>query len=48
MHDIVRKTRDMAAPGSVVILTPACASFDMFSNYKERGRLFKDEVLSLA
>ena len=48
MHEIVKKASLMAAPGTVVILTPACASFDMFNNYKERGELFKHEVQSLS
>jgi UDP-N-acetylmuramoylalanine--D-glutamate ligase len=34
-------------PGDVVLLSPGCASFDEFSNYKERGRFFKDVVKSL-
>lgn len=34
-------------PGDVVLLSPGCASFDEFSNYKERGRFFKDVVRSL-
>jgi UDP-N-acetylmuramoylalanine--D-glutamate ligase len=33
--------------GDVVLLSPGCASFDEFSNYKERGRFFKDVVKSL-
>ena len=48
MHEIVKKASSIAVPGTVVILTPACASFDMFNNYKERGILFKNEVQSLS
>ena len=36
-----------AAPGATVVLAPACASFDMFRDYAERGRVFKQEVLRL-
>jgi UDP-N-acetylmuramoylalanine--D-glutamate ligase len=36
-----------SSPGDVVLLSPGCASFDEFSNYKERGRFFKDVVKSL-
>jgi UDP-N-acetylmuramoylalanine--D-glutamate ligase len=39
---------DMARPGGVVLLAPACASFDMFRDYAERGRRFKDTVARLA
>jgi len=48
MHDIVMKARQLAIPGSVVLLTPACASFGMFMNYKERGKQFKHEVIALS
>jgi len=46
----VRRAYELAraqGPGSVVLLAPACASFDMFRDYAERGRAFKKEVLRL-
>ena len=44
----VRQAFDAAAPGDVVLLAPACASFDQFENYEHRGRVFKEIVHSLA
>lgn len=47
MADAVRAAFAAAAPGGVVLLAPACASFDMFRDYAERGRIFKEEVRRL-
>jgi UDP-N-acetylmuramoylalanine--D-glutamate ligase len=43
----VRQSFDDAKPGDVVVLAPACASFDQFENYEQRGRIFKELVHSL-
>jgi UDP-N-acetylmuramoylalanine--D-glutamate ligase len=43
----VRLGFDLASPAGVVLLAPACASFDMFRDYAERGRRFKEEVARL-
>ena len=48
MHDAVRAAFARASPGATVVLAPACSSFDMFRDYAERGRRFKEEVLTLA
>jgi UDP-N-acetylmuramoylalanine--D-glutamate ligase len=47
MHAAVRLAFASAQPGSAVVLAPACASFDMFRDYAERGRVFKQEVRRL-
>jgi UDP-N-acetylmuramoylalanine--D-glutamate ligase len=47
MEQAVRTARAGAQPGEVVLLSPACASFDWFANYEERGRVFKAIVMSL-
>lgn len=47
MEQIVKAAEKLAKPGDVVILSPACASFDMFKNYKDRGEQFKKAVESL-
>ena len=44
MAEAVEMARRAAKPGDVVLLSPACASFDMFDDYKHRGRVFKDLV----
>jgi UDP-N-acetylmuramoylalanine--D-glutamate ligase len=43
----VKQAAASARPGDVVLLAPACASFDQFQNYEHRGRVFKELVLSL-
>ncbi len=48
MPQIVKAAAKLAQKGDVVLLSPACASFDMFKDYKDRGEQFKKEVLGLA
>lgn len=47
MKEVVQKCLEIGEIGDVVLLSPACASFGMFKNYKDRGNQFKKEVLSL-
>jgi len=47
MHDAVRAAARLARPGDAVLLSPACASFDAYANYGERGDDFAAEVRSL-
>ena len=44
MEDAVEKARKLAVSGGNVLLSPACASFDMFADYEQRGRVFKEIV----
>ncbi|HMA76917.1 MAG TPA: UDP-N-acetylmuramoyl-L-alanine--D-glutamate ligase, partial [Candidatus Krumholzibacteriaceae bacterium] len=44
MAGAVHKARDVSKDGTCVVLSPACASFDMFTDFRERGNLFKDIV----
>jgi UDP-N-acetylmuramoylalanine--D-glutamate ligase len=47
MTEIVQTARQLARPGDVILLSTACASFDMFKNYKDRGEQFKAAVNAL-
>ena len=47
MEDAVRQASNAATRGDVVLLSPACASFDWFENYEHRGRVFKELVHQL-
>lgn len=43
-EDVIAAARAVAKPGDVVLLSPACSSYDMFDNYEQRGRIFKEMV----
>ncbi len=47
MNDAVRIAYQLGNPGDVVLLSPACASFDLFENYEDRGKKFKESVIQL-
>ncbi len=47
MHDAVRRAAALAQAGDIVLLAPACASWDMFDNFEHRGRVFKEAVKSI-
>jgi len=47
MKEIVQRAHEIAERGDVVLLSPACASFDRYKNYKQRGEKFKEEVNTL-
>jgi UDP-N-acetylmuramoylalanine--D-glutamate ligase len=47
LEDAVRTAADAAAPGEVVLLSPACASFDAFANFEARGERFREIVAEL-
>jgi UDP-N-acetylmuramoylalanine--D-glutamate ligase len=47
MEEAVRTSYYLAAKGDTVLLSPACASFDLFNNYEDRGRQFKKAVRNL-
>ena len=45
--DLVRQALQVSQPGDVVLLSPACASFDLFKNYEDRGDQFRKAVMDL-
>jgi UDP-N-acetylmuramoylalanine--D-glutamate ligase len=47
LENALRKANAVAVPGDVVLLAPACASFDQFKNYEQRGQVFKEIVRGL-
>lgn len=47
ISEAVKKCFEVAKPGDTVLLSPCCASFDLFSSYEDRGRRFKQQVHSL-
>lgn len=47
MNEAVRMAQHISEKGDTVLLSPACASFDLFENYEDRGRQFKDAVHNL-
>ena len=47
IEEAVNKSFELAVPNDNVLLSPACASWDMFKSYEERGRIFKQAVKNL-
>jgi len=47
VKELVRMSLESAKQGDVVLLSPACASFDLFKNYEDRGNQFREAVLEL-
>jgi UDP-N-acetylmuramoylalanine--D-glutamate ligase len=47
IDEAVKTCHELATNGDTVLLSPCCASFDLFKNYEDRGRLFKEAVKAL-
>jgi len=48
MEEAVKRADEVAESGDVILLSPACSSFDMFENFEQRGKLFKQAVEAIA
>ena len=48
LNEAVQRCSELAEAGDAVLLSPACASLDMFKNFEERGRLFAQAVGGLS
>jgi UDP-N-acetylmuramoylalanine--D-glutamate ligase len=48
IEEAVRTCARIANPGDTVLLSPCCASFDLFNSYEDRGRQFKEQVSRLS
>ncbi len=48
IENAVKQAAQHAVAGDIVLLAPACASFDQFTSYEHRGKVFKDLVQALA
>ena len=46
-YDAVHKAAELAQPGDVVLMSPACAAFDQFKNFMVRGEFFKKMIMEL-
>jgi UDP-N-acetylmuramoylalanine--D-glutamate ligase len=46
-EEAVNSARGMASPGDAVVMSPACTSYDMFTNYEQRGEKFRESVGSM-
>jgi UDP-N-acetylmuramoylalanine--D-glutamate ligase len=47
MHDAVQRATELCSAGDAVVLSPACASYDMFQNFGHRGRVFREAVTAV-